>query len=157
MIRDPWVELPRARADKVWARFVDAFQFTPSVDPQDWPSFQEPTPSITWDISDLLATFCPWSDPLATPFNLALLMALRQCLAVDEPVIALDWQHAEYAFYPHRFLGANDPTNWLIPALPSGEYHLFITEDHRLGSGSAIPGRKRCASLVRACWRPPCP
>ena len=49
-------------------------------------------------------------------------------------MFALDWQHASYEFYPHLFRAADEPRNWCIPALPSGEYHLLITEDHRLGS-----------------------
>lgn len=134
MIRDAWIELPRHRYDKVWDRFDEAFQFRPSVYAKDWPTFREPVPSVTWDIADLLNEFNPWTDPQATPYNLALLTALRSCLAEDEPVLALDWQHSCYLFYPHHFRGADDPGSWRIPALPSGEYHLFVTEDHRLGS-----------------------
>jgi hypothetical protein len=134
MTRDAWVELPYARHRKVWDRFEAAFEFRPGVSPQDWPSFREPAPSLTWDVSDLLSAFNPWGDEEATPHNLALLKALRQCVAEDEPVLALDWHHAGYRFYPHRFRGAEEPTNWRVAALPSGEYHLFFTADHRLGS-----------------------
>ncbi len=134
MVRDPWIELPRHRYDKVWDRFDEAFQFRPSIRPEDWPSFREPTPSLTWRIRDLLAEFYPWRDPRAAPYNLALLHALRACVAEDEPVLALDWQHAAYEFYPHRLREPHEVANWCIPALPSGEYHIFVTEDHRLGS-----------------------
>jgi hypothetical protein len=134
MSQEAWIELPHHRYDKVWDRFDASFEFKPSVRPEDWPTFREPAPSVTWDISDLLEEFYPWRDPRATPYNLALLDALRRSLEPDEPVLALDWQHAGYEFYPHRFRGAEDPENWRIPALPSAEYHLFVTEDHRLGS-----------------------
>jgi hypothetical protein len=134
MNRDAWIELPHYRYDRVWDRFDAAFQFNPSPYEWDWPTFLEPAPSVTWDISDVLAEFYPWKDPRATPYNLALLRALLRCVPEDEPVLALDWQHASYEFYPHRFRGADDPASWCIPALPSGEYHLFVTEDHRLGS-----------------------
>lgn len=134
MIRDAWKELPRHRYDKVWDHFDQAFQFRPSVYAKDWPTFCEPAPSVTWDIAALLNAFNTWKDPLATPYNLALLAALRSCVAKDEPVLALDWQHTCYLFYPHHFRGGDDPASWCIPALPSGEYHLFVTEDHRLGS-----------------------
>jgi Protein of unknown function (DUF2716) len=134
MIRAAWVELPYDRHRKVWDRFEAAFAFRPSVGPGGWPSFREPAPSLTWDVRDLLSAFNPWADTEATPYNLALLAALRQCVPAEEPVLALDWHHAAYQFYPHRFRGAEEPTNWLVPALPSGEYHLFVTADHRLGS-----------------------
>jgi hypothetical protein len=134
MGKDAWIDLPRHRYHKAWDRFDEAFQFKPSVRREDWPSYREPAPSVTWDISDLLAEFYPWGDPQATPYNLALLQALRECVPEDEPVLALDWQHAAYEFYPHRFRAPEEPTNWRIPALPSAEYHIFVTEDHRLGS-----------------------
>jgi hypothetical protein len=134
MARDAWVELPRHRYDKVWDRFDEAFQFRPSVRPEDWPSFREPPPSVTWRISEVLAEFYPWRDPRAAPYNLALLQALRAYVPEDEPVLALDWQHAAYEFYPHRLREPQEVANWCIPALPSAEYHIFVTEDHRLGS-----------------------
>ncbi len=134
MPKDAWIELPRHRHDKVWDRFKEAFHFKPSVRPEEWPTYLEPAPSITWDISHLLASFYPWNDPQATPYNVALWKAFKACLAEDESVLALDWQHTAWEFFPHRFRGADDPTCWCIPALPSGEYHIFVTEDHRLGS-----------------------
>jgi hypothetical protein len=132
--QDPWVELPDHRSASIWHRFETAFDFRPSVRPEDWPSFREPAPSVTWNIHPLLLEFNPWQDTRATPYNLALLSALRACVAEDEPVLALDWQHTGYEFFPHRFRGAQKPAAWCIPALPSGEYHIFVTEDHRLGS-----------------------
>jgi hypothetical protein len=134
MKRDAWIALPPYRSTRVWDRFDESFEFNPSIDERDWPTFLEPAPSITWDISDLLDTFNPWLDPQATPYNLALWRALCECLPEEEPVLALDWQHASYEFYPHRFRGAETPKSWCIPALPTSEYHLFVAEDHRLGS-----------------------
>ena len=60
MIRDAWKELSRHRYDKVWDSFDQEFQFRPSVSAKDWPTFREPAPSITWDISDLLKGFNTW-------------------------------------------------------------------------------------------------
>jgi len=134
MTKDAWIELPHHKADRLWDRFTSAFRFKPSVRPEDWPSFSEPAPSLTWDVGHLLREFQPWSDERATPYNLALLAALRAHVGEDEPVMALDWQHASLAFYPHRLRQPDVVRNWLIPALPSGEYHLFVTDDFRLGS-----------------------
>jgi hypothetical protein len=134
MAEDAWIEIPHPRYTKVWDRFDEAFEFRPSVRPADWPSFREPSPSVTYNVADLLREFYPWRDPLATPYNLGLLRALAACVPEDEPVLALDWQHRAYEFFPHRFRGADVPAHWCIPALPSGEYHIFVTADHRLGS-----------------------
>jgi hypothetical protein len=128
------VEIANDEYHRVWDQFDDAFAFTPSVRPEHWSGFREPAPSITWDIGHLLCDFYPWRDAQATPYNLALLKALTQFVAADESVFALDWQHNSYEFFPHRFRFADDPMNWQIPALPSGEYHIFVTKDYRLGS-----------------------
>jgi hypothetical protein len=134
MTKDAWIELPHHKGDRLWDRFTSAFRFNPSVYPRDWPSFVEPAPSLTWDVGHLLREFQPWTDDRTTPYNLALLAALRAHVGEDEPVFALDWQHAEWEFYPHRLRKPDVVRNWLIPALPSGEYHLFVTDDFRLGS-----------------------
>lgn len=134
MCDDAWIEIPHDRYTEVWDRFDATFQFKPSVRPDDWPTFRELDPFVTWDIGELLGEFDPWSDPLATPYNLALLTALKAFVPDGEPVLALDWQHTSYEFYPHRFRQPEEPTHWRIPALPAGDYHLFVTEDHRLGS-----------------------
>jgi hypothetical protein len=134
MRRDAWIELPADRADRAWDRFVEEFRFRPGTGPDSWPSFREPGPSITWRVREELADFNPWRDPQAAPYNLSLLGALRECVSEGEPVLALDWQHAAYEFYPHRLRRPEVVRGWLIPALPSAEYHLFVTPDHRLGS-----------------------
>lgn len=135
MMGEPaWIELGHPRYTDVWDRFDAAFEFRPSMRPSEWPSFREPKPSVTFMVADLLREFYPWNDPQATPYNLALLHALTACLAEGESVLALDWQHAGYDFYPHRFHEGSEPSKWRIPSLPSGEYHIFVTEDHRLGS-----------------------
>ncbi len=131
---EAWIELPHHRYTEVWDRFDETFQFRPSVRPENWPAFREPDPFVTWDIGELLREFDPGLDPRATPYNLALLAALQEFVPEDEPVLALDWQHTSYEFYPHRFRRPEEPANWCIPALPSGEYHIFVTEDYRLGS-----------------------
>lgn len=130
---DAWVNI-RERGDAVWDWFNAVFDFRPSVSRAELPTFKEPSPSVTYNVADLLDEFYPWSDARATPYNLGLLQALRACVPEDEPVLALDWQHAEYEFFPHRFEEADVPANWCIPALPSGEYNIFVTADGRLGS-----------------------
>ena len=134
MLEDAWIEIPHPRYTEVWDRFDEAFEFRPSIQRENWPSFREPSPSVTLNVADFLREFYPWRDPEATPYNLGLLRALLACVPEDEPVLALDWQHRSYEFFPHKFHEPDDPTNWQIPALPSGEYHIFVAADYRLGS-----------------------
>jgi hypothetical protein len=134
MRRDVWSELPPHRYDKVWDAFCEVFKFRPSVNKEDWPSFQVPPPSATWRIRDLLEAFNPWNDPAAMPYNLALLNSLKAVVPRGEKILALDWQHICYEFLPHEVRRPRDQSSWLIPALPSGEYHMFVTSDFRLGS-----------------------
>ncbi len=63
--------------------------------------------------------------------SLALGDALGDLHGEDEYVIALDWQHFAYEFHPGS--RAMPPGPWRIPALPDGDYYLFLAQDFRFG------------------------
>jgi hypothetical protein len=133
---EAWKEIPHLEHDAIWDRFYDAFAFRPSVSASDWPSFREPTPSVTWDLEQAFDAIgeCIWHAAGTAEYNAALLRALQQHVAPDERVLALDWQHSGSFFYPHRWSFDDPPAAWEIPSLPDGEYHIFVAEDFRFGS-----------------------
>ena len=47
-----------------------------------------------------------------------------------DKMMALDWQHECFYFFPHRKI-PRDPQyhEWPVPVLPNGDYAIFITED----------------------------
>ncbi len=133
MREDAWIPWPDHLVGRRLEAFREAFAFRPSVDERDWPSYRVPAPSAAWRIGGLLGAFHPYSDERVTPYNLALLEALRRCVPPGEAVWAFDPNHECHDFHPHRLRRPEDPRSWPLPALPYGEYHFFVTADFRLG------------------------
>lgn len=124
-----WRLLSDRETRRAWDRFDRHFAFRPCVTADAWPSIREPTPSVTWDIS------AAWSDP--DPFlrstnavvNAAFLSAFQSWLSPSDSILALDWQHPCYQFFPHRRQGAWPPEEWPIPVIPAGDYYVFVAND----------------------------
>jgi Protein of unknown function (DUF2716) len=128
MTGDDWVELTDAEDDRLWDRVYDELDFRPTTLHQEMPSFREPVGSITWRIDDIRSEEerAIVARAAASVLATGLMMA-----AFDDPyVVALDWQHASYRFRPAALVGRDD---WLIPALPEGDYSLFLAHDLRFG------------------------
>ena len=50
-----------------------------------------------------------------------------------EKLYALSWQHEGYLFDPFLPFERDRFNEWLIPALPDGEYQFFLTKDFKNG------------------------
>jgi len=62
-----------------------------------------------------------------------LVAALRRCGASDELVRALDWNHPAYRFWPHAPFAFASEDDWPVPALPNGDYYIFVDPDLTFG------------------------
>jgi len=117
-----WIELKHPdEYDDVWDRFRSAFQFRPSVHADQWPGMREPSPSITYSISER-TTFVEDLDTHA-------LAIFRRVVAPEERMYVLDWQHTSFWFYPHRSRGEAFERG----LYPDGDYHIFLAEDFSFG------------------------
>ncbi|MNJ56546.1 hypothetical protein D3C77_520990 [compost metagenome] len=109
---------------EVWDRFYTSFKFKPSVYSKDWPSFQLPSPYITYDISQ------HHSQDFLDDLDEKGMKCLQAITAQDESIYDLDWHHTCYHFYPHlprkRF-------NHLTPFYPDGDYYIFLHKDFKWG------------------------
>jgi len=137
----PWRKLERSEATAIWNRFYSTFEFRPSTKPQDWPGIREPEPSITWSIQAALADPDPLMIETHRTFNRALLEALQGFLPLQSAVLALDWQHPCYEFFPHDHEGSvrpdgygAKPSPWRVPVLPDGDYSIFLAHDFSWGT-----------------------
>ena len=45
----------------------------------------------------------------------------------------LDWQHPCYLFEPHGEFSFNSEDDWPVPAIPNGDYHIFLSRGMDLG------------------------
>lgn len=126
-----WQQLASATDDaeyaRVWSAFYSRFGFRPSTSPGSWPGIDEPTPSITYDLSSAMT-----EENLAraeVAFGRALLDALVSSTGDGESIYALDWQHPGYAFTPDLESPPGGLWDWPVPALPNGDYYIFVSRD----------------------------
>ena len=122
--RDYWINLNDSEYKEMWDRFYKKFNFNPSTDRKDFPSFKEPSPFITYDISNNyeVSTIDEWYK--------IVLKVLKECTGKEEFIYALDWQHDSFLYNPHF---QNEEDSWVIEPFPNGDYYIFIPNDMRWG------------------------
>ena len=113
-----------------WDRFDAKFRFRPST--KYWPGIKEPEASVTYDISHVYGAPERY-DRLTLDLSHKLVSALRGCVADGDVVHVLDWQHPCYRFNPHAPFAFDSEDDWPIPALPNGDYYIFLDPDLRFG------------------------
>jgi hypothetical protein len=118
-----WESLDHSERREVWDSFSEKFEFNPSIYVENFPSILEPTRSITLEISKDFGDEMKIAD-----LEKKVLAGLRSQTLLDERIYALDWQHECYWFYPHR-----EFTDWFVPALPNGDYYIFVNEGFSFG------------------------
>jgi hypothetical protein len=123
-----WVTLGVSEHRAVWDRFERAFRFRPGVHPDTFPAIREPHPSATYPLPRIDgAKRLPSSDEVAD-LESALLAAFRACTLPNGRIYALDWQHESFSFAPHVPFD-----EWAVPALPDGDYSIFLAPDFAWG------------------------
>ncbi|MBM2574772.1 DUF2716 domain-containing protein [Jannaschia sp. Os4] len=103
-------------------------KFRPSI--SVFPGFEEPRPSVTYGIEAAWTGLTAADTQVLTDLETKALAAFRAAAGPACTLWALDWQHACYAFRPSA-ARPDDP--WPIPALPDGDYHLFLDPGLRFG------------------------
>ena len=121
-----WIELSRSEEDEIWSSVNKRLGFKPSINEKNFPGYEEPTPSITYsfqaiwenDFSELEADLQESADAM-----------FKRATPAGAFIYALDWQHQCYKFYP----GSVKSDEWVIPALPDGDYYLFLEKSLAYG------------------------
>ncbi len=91
-----------------------------------------PEPNVVWDVSSIYANKETFAE-LEVDLNMNAILALRECTAPGESIVAVDWQHPWYRFEPHAVPLTGDPYEWAVPVLPDGDVSLFFPSDFRFG------------------------
>ncbi|MEI4800845.1 DUF2716 domain-containing protein [Bacillus sp. FJAT-51639] len=121
-----WIELSNKEYEIIWDRIYKEFKFKPSV--SQFPSFNVPSPFITYDISKYLN----WSgnlneyDDIYNDLEEKALLAFQEVTQKNEYIYALDWQHDCYWVNPYLEFTKDEFGEWTIPIFPNGDYYLFI-------------------------------
>lgn len=127
-----WNELTNGEEDKVWKRFEKQFCFRPSVHPKHWPGIVEPEDSVTYSIGHVYGDEDQYTL-LTNDLSVKLIKAFRECVPGGKSIWVLDWQHPCYRFYPHDDFQFHDEDDWPVPALPNGDYYIFLSPDLEFG------------------------
>lgn len=130
-----WVQLSSDENHDAWTPVYETFDFKPTTNSAEWPSFREPVGSMTWDLHGVFARAGTEAEFVAAERNVAacLLSGLVLAKGVDEYVYALDWQHPGFRFDPTLARPPERIDSWLVPSLPNGDYYLFVAHDMRFG------------------------
>ena len=120
---ESWIELDDIEYRKVWDKFYSYFNFKPSIYRRDWPSFKEPSPFITYDIS------MNYKDDIIDEWYDTAKKVLKECTSKNEFIYALDWQHKSYLYNPHN----ESAERWYVAPIPDGDYYMFLQQDFRWG------------------------
>ncbi|MBR7839163.1 DUF2716 domain-containing protein [Actinospica durhamensis] len=123
-----WAQVRGDEADLLWDRFDAAFRIRSSL--YDVPGIDEPTPSITYDL-----TYEDGTRVEPVWVNRVVLAALRRVTGVDDSVVVLDWRHQGYRCRPHRIRDKEPPhETWPIEIHPDHDYYVWLAEDFRFGT-----------------------
>lgn len=126
-----WKELSSAQSDATWDRFIAKFAFRPST--TVWPGIREPLESVTYQIGGAYGAPDRYAR-ITLDLSHKLVAALQRCVADGDVVHVLDWQHRSYEFDPHVPFSFESANDWPIPALPNGDYYLFLDPELRFGT-----------------------
>lgn len=116
-----WTSIPNQEEDAIWKKFDSRYDFRPNV--SEFPGINEPTPSLTFSIAAAFASPVD-AEQLTRDLDDVALRVFSFLAGPDGRIIALDWQHECFYFKPSLFDGG-----WAIPALPNGDYSIFLSED----------------------------
>ena len=118
--------------EEYWTPFDDRFHFRPGMDPATWPAITEPEGSVTFDLAPIFASGDPGFESGERRLNRETLEAFPEAFPNGTRLVALDWQHPAYWFWPHRHLANPEP--WRLPPFPNGDYFIFLTEELSQGT-----------------------
>ena len=127
---EAWRQIPDY--ERYWTPFDARFHFRAGMDPATWPAIEEPAGSVTIDLSPVFARDDRGFGADEAAFNDLVLHALTETFPSDCRLVALDWNHPAYWFWPHRQATLDEP--WRVPAFPNGDYFILLTEDLSQGT-----------------------
>lgn len=124
-----WLELSEVEDKKVWTKIYGELKFKPSI--SDFPSFEVPTPFITYDISIYIGE----SEDLHAYYDLEekALLVFQKNASQGEYIYALDWQHDCYWINSHLEFEKDEFEEWKVLIFPNGDYYFFIQKDFEWG------------------------
>jgi hypothetical protein len=131
---DVWVELDDADRG-LWEEFAERYHFRAGTSPRSWPAIDEPTPSITWDLSRVFAGDCLGGFKTGMRRVAEFVLGtLQGCTVWYESVVLHDRAHPSRVIRPHAVGSVDDVPGWDTGGLfPNGDYTIFVDPRYRFG------------------------
>jgi len=117
-----WRLLSNDERKHAWGNFYSLFDFKPSI--KRFPGIRTELPKKKFSIEKYFTENVPF-DKLE---DLALSLFVS-ILKPGQRLYALNWQHDCYDFDPRLEMDRDEFDEWIIPVLPNGDYHIFVTKD----------------------------
>lgn len=112
-------------------RWAASAHVSTSFNDSTFPSFEVPSPFITYDISNYFKDHAD-SDAYEN-LEEKTLAAFKAISSINESILALDWQHQGYWVDPHLEFSRDEFEEWTIPIFPNGDYYFFLQQDFNWG------------------------
>jgi hypothetical protein len=144
-----WEPMPDDVETQLVDAFTSRFSFRPSIEPREWPSITEPTPSVTLDLSPT------WADGMARDPDELILGLLVAAFPAGQRLAAINYNHSAWWFWPHQFSAVSRespyseiPTreimvkpgvfiaadSWHVHPFPNGDYSIVMSDDMSAGT-----------------------
>ncbi|MFD4674119.1 DUF2716 domain-containing protein [Lentzea sp. NPDC058450] len=132
MVSDAWRELSDEDERRLWDEFDRRFRFRPGMDPERWPAIAAPPGAVVLDLAEIHHP--DRFESGSRRVNELVLTSFQRIFDERTALVALDWQHPGYRFWPHRHSGVFTWPESPFSPFPDGDYYLFLTEDMSQGT-----------------------
>ena len=90
-------------------------------------------PALSWAIPNQVMDDPEASGRIEKKLTIAVLDALRQSTLAAEYVLALDWDHPCYLFFPHQCVRESYRDYWAVPVWPQSDSYYFVAPNFEFG------------------------
>lgn len=131
---DGWMKLSVDEKDELWDEFDQRFNFSEKKGMADCPGITEPSPSMTWDVSETLTNNDEDLARIESGLKSLLVESLCLMTTVDERLFVLDslrW-FENYSFSPHQVKSVCTH-QWPLPVFPKDNYTIILAANMQFG------------------------
>ena len=132
--RAGWVQLLQEERHDRWEEFGERFQFFERRNHPGGPIIEEPSPSLTWDISAAFSAAATVREQLEANLTRCVLAAMCKVVRPGEQFYSFDsvrWNE-RYSFSPHRLTSVRRDA-WALPVFPDEKFSIFVTSNMKCG------------------------
>jgi len=136
-----WTTLSKAANSAAWDEFERRFPLRLGMSPETWPAINEPSPSVTFDLTQVCDLARSEGADGGRGYAAAecelerhFLRCFRGCTPTDGRVLALNYNHDGYSFDPAALAEPHEDDLWPETMAPIDEYRVFGPPGYHFGA-----------------------